>query len=216
MNLTTMRKLLAFSPVVFVMSSTLAFADSYEISVTNVTANQSFTPRLAFVHTAGKLFSLGSPALDELVTIAEGGDIEPLMNALDVFPEIVTDVQTGGGLLSPGDTQTITIEGEPGNFFTLVNMLIPTNDGFLGINAVTLPSSGSVTLHATVYDAGSETNDENCLNIPGPVCGGEGGSPNDDGEGYIYVHPGIHGIGDLDSANYDWNNPAAIVTITRI
>lgn len=218
MKLSTTRKLLALSTLSLVMgfAASSGVADSYEISVTNVTANQAFTPRLAFSHTVGKLFELGSPALDDLITIAESGDLAPLMSALMGFPEEVTDMQVGDGLLMPGDSQTITLEGDPGSFLTLVNMLIPTNDAFLGVNALILPESGSVTHRATVYDAGSETNDEDCLNIPGPVCGGEGGSPADDGEGFIHVHSGIHGIGDLDAATYDWNNPAAIVTITKI
>ena len=193
-----------------------ALADIYEIQLTNVTANQAFTPRLAVTHTLGQIFTLGDPALDELALIAESGDIAPLMALLETGGEIVTDIQVGDGLLMPGDTQTITIDGTPGTLFSMFNMLIPTNDAFLGLNGVMLPNSGSVTYRATVYDAGSETNDEICSNIPGPVCGGVGSSPDDAGEGFIHVHRGIKGGGDLSAATYDWNNPAAVVTVTKI
>lgn len=39
------------------------------------------------------------------------------------------------------------------------------------------------------------------------------------GEGYIHVHAGIHGIGGddgLDPETYDWRNPVVEVTIERI
>lgn len=35
-------------------------------------------------------------------------------------------------------------------------------------------------------------------------------------EGYVYIHPGIHGIGDLPATNHDWNNPVAKVTIRQV
>ena len=70
------------------------------------------------------------------------------------------------------------------------------------------------------YDAGSEPNDELCAKIPGPACGGEGGSPDASGEGYvhihIHIHAGIQGIGDLTSADYDWRNPTARIVIKRV
>ena len=218
MKSSAMRRLLAFSTLSIVIGtvSTSALADDYEVTITNVTANQAFTPRLLITHTAGKLFVPGSPAVEELTIIAEGGNLAPLISLLEDFPGIVTDIQVGDGLLMPGTSQTVTVNGEPGDFFSLVNMLIPTNDAFLGINAVTLPTSGNVSHKASVYDAGSEVNDENCTNIPGPVCGGAGDSPGDEAEGFVHIHPGIHGIGDLDAALYDWNNPAAIITITKI
>ena len=193
-----------------------SIADTYEVSITNATQGQAFTPRLVVTHPAGKLFNVGRPALSQLEIIAEGGDIGPLMDVLAASPAFTGDMQVGEGLLMPGETSTVTIEGQPGEFVSLVNMLIPTNDAFVGVNAVTLPASGHVTVNAVAYDAGTETNDELCANIPGPVCGGAGGSPEDAGEGFISVHPGIHGTGDLEAENYDWRNPVAIVKISWI
>ncbi len=146
--------------------------------------------------------------------MAEGGDVSGLMTLLESAPEIITDVVTDDGLLDPGMNSVFTVEGNPGEFLSLVAMLIPTNDAFVAVNALVLPSSGSVTYRALVYDAGSESNDELCANIPGPVCGGAAGSPEDDGEGFVHIHAGIHGVGDLEPENYDWRNPGAIVTIT--
>lgn len=197
------------------LASSASVADTYEVTVTNLTKGQSFTPRLAITHTAGKVFDLGQPALPELATIAESGDVAPMMTLLSSAGSVITGTAVGAGLLDPGKSQTIMIEGTPGTLFTLLSMLIPTNDAFIGINAVMLPMTGSASYHATVYDAGSEPNDELCVNIPGPVCGGEGASPNASGEGYVYVHSGIHGVGGLAAATYDWNNPAALVTISK-
>ena len=97
-------------------------------------------------------------------------------------------------------------------------MLIPTNDGFIALENVRAPKNHRDTAihHSPVYDAGSEPNDEICANIPGPVCQGEPGSPGAGGEGVVHIHAGIHGIGDLDPAIYDWRNPAARVTIERM
>jgi hypothetical protein len=78
-----------------------------------------------------------------------------------------------------------------------------------------LPSRGSVSYTALGLDAGSEYNDELCAHIPGPQCGGAGLSA-EDGEGYVHVHPGTHGMADLSRASYDWRNPVAVVTVTRI
>ncbi len=60
------------------------------------------------------------------------------------------------------------------------------------------------------------TNDESCDDILGRVCGGEGADLSEDGEEFIHIHAGIHGIGSLDESEYDWRNPVATVSIRRI
>jgi hypothetical protein len=101
-------------------------------------------------------------------------------------------------------------------------MLIPTNDGFFALNGVRGPSGDEVlTLFSPAYDAGSEVNDELCASIPGPnftECSGPGGGgkPTGGEEGYVHIHAGIHGIGDLNASMRDWRNPVAQITIRRI
>ena len=50
--------------------------------------------------------------------------------------------------------------------------------------------------------------------MPGPACemdsGNEEAPP---GEGFIHVHRGIHGEGDLSTRVYDWRNPVAEVFV---
>ena len=193
------------------------WSDSFEVKITNLTAGQAFTPRLAITHSTGNTFILGNKAIPELTSIAESGNVAPMQALLssNAISSFISEVHVSDGLLQAGKSETFTIEGNSSDKFTLLNMLIPTNDAFIGINAVSLPSEGSISYRGVVYDAGVETNDENCANIPGPVCGGTGDSANDSGEGFIHVHSGIHGLADLKPEVRDWRNPAVMVKITK-
>jgi hypothetical protein len=189
----------------------------YEVTVTNLTRGQSFTPILIATHKEGvKLFTPGSSSTDELAILAEGGDTVPL-GAMLLSNEKVKDIATSGGLLGPGETVTIEIPSGKGfNYISMASMLIPTNDGFFALNGVKASIGNKKIMHLSpAYDAGSEINDEDCLNIPGPVCGGEGFNPVD-GEGYVHIHAGIHGIGGIEAADYDWRNPVARIIIQRV
>ena len=205
--------------VASVSASAESTGPMFEVTVTNVTAGQLFTPLLVVSHTPGvKIYTPGAPASDELVTLAESGNIGPLESALLATPG-VADVAKGAGLLHPGQSVTFSVATMDGaTHVSVAAMLLPTNDGFVGLGDVAGPSGqGTVTVHALAYDAGSETNDESCAHIPGGAgCGGEALSPGDLGEGFVHVHRGIHGIGDLDAAAHDWRNPVALVRITRI
>lgn len=195
---------------------------TYEVSVTNLTRGQSFTPILMATHQHGpQIFTLGSPASDELATLAESGETAPLSAAL-IATGKTAEVKTADGLLEPGATRTVTITTiRKARYFSMAAMLIPTNDAFVSLKSVPLPKGKrGVAYYATAYDAGSEPNDELCANIPGPVCGGVGGSPGVGGEDYVHVHAGIHSNGDddvvLKAAERDWRNPVALVKIIRV
>ena len=190
----------------------------YEVTVTNLTKGQSFTPILAAAHTRSiSFFELGAPASEELATLAEAGNIAPLKAVLDDSSR-VGGTASSEGLLAPGASVTIPLVQE-GRFsrLSLSAMLIPTNDTFVAIDGVRLPSwGGKVEYFANAYDAGSETNTENCVDIPGPACGGAGLSPDDSGEGYVYVSPGISGEAELTRNAYDWRGSVAKITIRRV
>ena len=201
------------------MASGSAFAGhtrSYDVTITNITAGQTFTPALVATHTSDiSFFELGEPAIDELGTLAESGDIMPLKDLLDSLPTLVKATATNGALLEPGDSVTIRIQG--GRYFnrlSIAAMMIPTHDTIVAIDSVYLPR-WETTKMATAYDAGTELNDELCANIPGPVCGGDGSSAGG-GEGYVHVANGIHGIGDLAPEVFDYRNPVAKVTVKRV
>jgi hypothetical protein len=99
---------------------------------------------------------------------------------------------------------------------SLVGMLVTTNDSFFALNGVALPTHGSVTYYSPAYDAGSEVNNEDCTFIPGPPCGNGGVRMPTGAEGYVYIHSGIHGGGGLDPRQFDWRNPVAKITITKV
>jgi hypothetical protein len=126
---------------------------------------------------------------------------------------------TTGGLLGPGESITVEIPAGRYRYLSLAAMMIPTNDGFIALNGVMAPRGNrSVMYLSPAYDAGSEENDESCDHIPGPFgCDGMGEGYNPaDGEGYVHIHAGIHGIGDINDYEYDWRNPVARVVIQKV
>jgi hypothetical protein len=199
----------------------------YEVTVTNLTRGQTFTPVLVATHIEGvRLFTLGEAASPELATVAEEGNVGPLAGLLLSMPGVAAVADTGpppGGFIAPGQSKTIVIEGG-GRFdhLSVAAMLIPTNDAFFALNGVPGPRGDQVlTLFSLAYDSGSERNDELCASIPGPFfteCGGPGGGGQPAGgeEGYVHIHAGIHGIGDLVASNRDWRNPVAQITVRRV
>lgn len=209
----------------FVSSSVLAHKTKYAVTITNITPNLVLTPVLVASHRKGvKIFTLGEEASYELGRIAEGGDIAPMADYLSNNSKVI-DVAHSEGLLGPGDSVTVEVSAKRGaRYLTVASMFLPTNDGFMALNGVKLPkyNRGSSSFYSPVYDAGTEANDELCANIPGPgphpVCpGGEAFSEEaDSDEGYVHIHGGIHGIGDLVPELYDWRNPAVKITVERI
>jgi hypothetical protein len=207
--------------ILAVSLSTSAYASGarqidYEVSVTNLTRGTSFTPILLASHRSGvSLFELGQPPSEELASMAEGGDTGPLATMILSTP--FADTASGDSLLGPGQTVTLIVPAfRNANYLSLAAMMLPTNDGFIALNSVPLPNGReTLTYVSEGYDAGSEPNDENCANIPGPTCGGTGISADAGGEGYVHIHAGIHGIGDLQASDYDWRNPVAIITVRR-
>lgn len=190
---------------------------NYSVTITNITKGISFTPFLVATHRRHvELFSLGKMASDHISRVAEGGDISGLNMQLSESSH-VHSTAASEALLAPGESVTIMIDGHRSfNKLSLISMLLPTNDTVVALLGKKLPKHGSVTYLANAYDAGSESNDEYCSSIPGPHCGGSPFSPEDDGEGYVYPSPGIHGQGDLNSSDYQWDGAVAKVVIKRM
>lgn len=197
---------------------------TYEVTITNITPALQFTPILAATHQRGlSYFELGEAASDEMALLAEDGNVGPLLDSILETGKVFDTANSadflppGPPLLFAGDTVTLEITAKRrARFLSLAAMLLPTNDSFVAIDSVRLPRSGSITVFARGYDAGSEPNDELCANIPGPTCNGTGASPDAGGEGFVHVSNGIHGQGDLSAAVYDWRNPVARIVIQRV
>jgi hypothetical protein len=221
-----MRRLLSIAVTSAVLAAaTGALAQegpTYRIQITNLTPGQSFTPQLVIAHRATyRMFHAGEPASEALAVLAEGGDTNPLTDDAEPFAH---DIQTIPGLLGPGQTASTTFNARPGALVSVAAMLIPTNDTFFALNAEPLPASGTAKFMVPAYDAGSEANDQNCRNIPGPRCGGEGVSaPAESDEGFVHIGNGFHATDLVDDvfdvlgpAVYDWRNPVARITIRRV
>lgn len=195
----------------------------YEVTITNITKSVRFTPILVATHRPSiSFFELGAPAGDELALMAEDGATGPLAEALAATGKVIdtansADVLPAPPLLGAGESVTVTLEGANRRVrLSMAAMLLPTNDSFMALNGVSLPRRGSRVYYALGYDAGSEPNDEFCMDIPGPTCGGVGASPEAGGEGHVHIANGIHGGADLNPSVYDWRNPVARIVVKRV
>ena len=82
----------------------------------------------------------------------------------------------------------------------------------MALNGVEL-ERGDV-IRGVVYDAGTEENNESCASIPGPACPeGSGNVESGNGEGFVHVHRGIQGIGDLNAEDTSWLNPMIQISV---
>jgi len=189
----------------------------YEVTLTNTTKGVIFTPFLAVTHNKrANIFTLGESASEGLGRVAEGGDTSLLQTEL-LDTGLALDTETTGAPLLPGESVTLEVEAKRGfNRLSVVSMLLPTNDTFTALRGAKLPRHGRTSYFLSAYDAGTENNDELCMNIPGPQCAGEPFSPEDEGEGYVYPAPGIHGEGDLSREAYDYAGSVVKVDIQRI
>lgn len=195
-----------------------AQATTYRVTITNITQNQIFSPPLVATHRLGAgIFKAGESADMALRLLAEDGDPSALETELGADPGVL-DVAVSPGPVLPGESVTLEVEARP-PFFRLsaVGMLVTTNDGFFGLDSFAIV--GDPWLKETsvpAYDAGTEANSEDCTFIPGPPCGNGGVRDTGGAEGFISVHPGIRGTGDLDAATFDWRNPAASIRVVRV
>jgi Spondin_N len=198
----------------------------FEVKITNLTRAQQFTPILVASHREGvRLFNLGESVSPEMAVLAEEGDPTQMANLLSGMREVkdvVTSPLSLEGILDPGKSTTLIVKAPyPFDHVSVASMLFPTNDAFFALNGVEGPyGNKELTFYSPAYDAGSERNDELCASIPGPFfseCGGPGGGARvGDGEGFVHIHAGIHGIGDFIAAQRDWRNPVAKISIRRI
>ena len=189
----------------------------YEVTITNVTKEETFTPLLVVSHRGPvQIFELGVEASEELEDVAETGNTDPLKDLLLATGHVI-DVASSGALLGPGESMAVHVKGHRSTRISVIAMLIPSNDAFVAFQNLRAPRRhGVVKSLAPAYDAGTEFNDEDCVNIPGPFCTGDGttGSGTEE-EGVVHIHAGVHGIGDIPEEDFDWHNPVAQIKIRR-
>lgn len=221
------------------LASTVSYtasATDFNVEIENLTRGIYFTPLLVAAHPEGSaLFTAGEAASTELQAIAEGGDISGAETVLTGLGATQNN-NPAGGLLVPGASTTAALntDGTSNTQLTVLGMMLPTNDGFIALNAIDIPSvAGTYVYYANAYDAGTEANDEIVgsgvpgeagFPAPGPVAanlgtGGTGVSASV--EGFVHIHRGVlgdtdaaGGVSDIDSTLHRWLNPIAKITIT--
>lgn len=204
---------------------------TYEVTVSAVSFGQPLSPPVIATHRPGlALFDVAEQASDAIIAIAEDGNAAPAADALDGSP-LVTDVIVSAPIAPTGTTTTVpmsrTVEltARPGDRLSVAGMLICTNDGFTGVDRLRLPRAGERTVYLGTYDAGSEENTEESIDIVDPcsalgpvVLDGDLNGNNNAGIDTfepIAPHPGVDGaIGDLLPA-HDWDE-AAKLTVRRV
>ena len=147
-----------------------------------------------------------------------------------------TVVDPAGGLLAPGAMVSdvyFNTNKTRHRYLSLVAMLLPTNDGFVGLDSLRIPRlPGTYRYYLSGYDAGTEANDERITGggapgapgIPADPGGKSGtgatGAAGIDTNQTVHIHRGIvgdtveeGGISDLDSAVHRWLNPVAEVIV---
>lgn len=217
-------------------TATQAVAADYSVTIENLTHNTYFAPLLVSAHPTGTtLFTSGMPASMNLQKMAEGGDISGL--EADLMAVGATNVvNPAAGLLMPGKSTTAQLTNAPATNtqLSIVAMMVPTNDGFVTLSNLKIPSSpGTYTYLLNAYDAGTEANNEirgsgavgmAGMPVPPPLeahvgTGGSGVSAM--AEGFVHIHRGVlgdhnstGGVSDLDASSQRWLNPVARVTLT--
>jgi hypothetical protein len=197
---------------------------SYELTVTNLTTAQPLSPLAVALHdTTYTMWSAGSSASNGLELLSEGGDNTELLSEAATH---TTATASGGGVIAPGQSESIFIEadGMNGLVLSFATMLVNTNDGFTGINAINVSDmevGSNQRLFLKAYDAGTEANSELASTVPGPAAGGEGYNQDRDDRDSVGGHPGVvtHDDGLSSSAlneSHRFDNPVAHVLITRL
>jgi hypothetical protein len=185
-----------------------------------------FTPLLVSAHpSTTALFMSGDEASLNLKAMAEGGDVSGLVTDLDaVNADSITN--PAGGLLAPGTSIMTTLSTAVENTnLSIVAMMLPTNDGFIGLNNWKVPTeAGTYTININAYDAGTEANTELITDIPadpGAHAGTGATGMTATVEGYVHIHRGnigdsdaTAGKSDLNASAHRWLNPVATVIVT--
>jgi len=213
---------------------------TYEVTITNLTSGQPFTPVALVTHRASvDVFTVGAPASFGVKEIAENGNLGSLVSSLQGTTGVASVVQGTFPLVPEGrpgaatfpDEVTLEIQAPAdANRLSWVSMLICTNDGFTGVDGLRLPMlvGQSVTAGTAGYDAGTEMNTEDFADIVPPCQGLIGVSSGEDGTGMsnpalaeggvIHHHAGILGGEDLVPAIHGWDvdEPVAEITVERV
>ena len=216
------------------LMTSAAFAQTIDVKITNLTQGLHFTPLLVSAHMeTSDVFEVGTEASTALATMAEGGDISGLV-AASAAGTVNVENPAEGFLAPAAMTTVMDLDTGDNDRLSIVAMLLPTNDGFVGLDSWSIPEeAGTYTVYLNAYDAGSEANDEiingagalGMAGIPGEPGGNAGtgatGVTATESNQNVHIHRGNigdtdtnGGISDVDSRIHRWLNPVAKVVVT--
>lgn len=201
---------------------------TFAVTVSNLTNAQPMSPIAVIGHQSGySVFTVGTPASQGLEELAEGGDNSTLLAEANADAAIVV-TGSGAAPIGPAGSETVMLDmldsSRPGLHISVSSMLVNTNDGFSGLNAVaveTMAVGDILSFDAIAYDAGTETDTEMAIHIPGPAGGGEGfNAARDDQADQVAMHAGIvsqdDGLATSDLSEQNrFDNPVVRVRIER-
>jgi hypothetical protein len=222
--------------VVTALASQSLAAAELELKLTNLTQGLHFTPILISAHNSDeRLFEVAMPATTALQTMAEGGNLTLLIAQADAAGSDVV-ANPAEGLLAPSTSTITTLMSTDANeYLSIAAMLLPTNDGFVGLDSWKIPTeAGTYSVYLNAYDAGTEANDELIVEgagAPGTpgIPAAPGGNAGNGGSGLsssqintmVHIHSGnlgdddlAAGASDLSNTVHRWLNPVAKLTIT--
>lgn len=196
------------------------------ISIRNITKGIHFTPVLFTAHPADfSLFRSGIPASPELRILAESGDATRLASLASNMGS-TTSISPTTGFVPPGSVTTTNLSTSPNQLYlSLASMVLPSNDGFVGISRWLIPTvPGTYNVRLNAYDAGTEANTEIVADMPSPPILGLGaggtGVTNTISNNTVHIHPSnlgdfnpTGGISDINATVHRWLNPVAIMTV---
>ncbi|MCU7873633.1 MAG: spondin domain-containing protein [Candidatus Thiodiazotropha sp. (ex Lucinoma borealis)] len=223
------------SASLLISANSIASDREVSVEITNLTNAIYFTPLLVAAHKRDThLFQLSTEASDNLQAMAEGGNIDGLILDLEAAGSDYV-ANPAGGLLEPGKSAEAVLDRQmkKNRYLSIVGMMLPTNDGFVGIDGLRIPhKKGTYTYYLHGYDAGTEANDEiinggGASNTPGIPAdpggnGGVGGIANvgADHNPTVHIHRGVTGDSDplggesdLNARVHTWQGPVARLVI---
>lgn len=232
MNFWTRRMITAGTATLLMATATASFAQTFQVTLTDLTTGQPFSPPVFATHDSSVSFwTPGGTASNGIQQIAEQGNRVPLVNALTpLIGSSVHDLVTPlSSPLLPGSSVSVYILADAAHpFLSSAWMLGRTNDTFAGQRGINLLNiAGTQTFDVFALDAGTEVNSELAGDL---IAFGGNGRTSENGvvhrsDGLRGIDHTINGLGFDINGNrtdipvawvWDNNSPVGRVTITQV
>lgn len=204
----------------------------FEVTVTNLTAAQPFSPVLLVAHSDGwNAFADGSRASDGIEVMAESGSPADLRSEAQAQSQYISSA-VGSAPQGPASVSQVYTLDVPANKLadlelTMATMLVNTNDAFTAVNGGSLAGLDvgmSRTFNTPTWDSGTEANSETAATIPGPAGNGASAgfdATRDDVRDEVHFHQGVITQDDGLATSvltqvHRFDNPTARVIVKRV